>query len=1017
MTEPLFTGADWNFDLLLKSLNVVEDIGRKELGMDLYPNQVEVISSEQMIDAYSSVGMPIMYNHWSFGKKLIKDSSSYKKGQMGLAYEIISNTKPCIAYLMEDNTMIMQLLVLAHASVGHNYCFANNYMFKQWTDAEGIVDYLIFAKKYITDCESRYGFDAVEKLLDSCHALQNLGVDKYKRPARLNPQQEEARLQERLDEWDRNQTEMWYTLDKKSRKGRPKTAQLLEEPEDNVLYFIEKNSPVLKPWQKEIVRIVRKVAQYFYPQRFCVTGNHLVSTPQGILRFDELITQEGFNQTTDIQMLTLGNKFTSASHTFKRKATVIRVTTKSGKTFTGTPVHPLMILRDGKKMMCELGQMTANDHIITNLNYDIFSQSNALLQFNISDESVQCAICGLKSSFIGSHVVQAHGISTKEYKNEFNTPLTSFKRAVQKSANIIQKYPAIMSEQMATFIAFMQNSSFVTSNSTCSFSHADRDVVQLFSDLLFELFGIQQPVKVNQYGTYAVLFCSFTLKKYMEENVPEIYNTAPSIPKVIRASSKETVAAWIRTYIDLASIKRKSVSYFFLTGYQLHQEFFEHIQTLLYGFGIVSKIQLGQRMTYAGMAEVLGLPVDPHESKNVSTIELKIIADHQETYRDNIGTNFGSIDTNVINTSRDHIIPNGKLLLDTVRGKLIAQRRAYAKSIDLSKLNYNTKVENNLLVKQNFIPTTDLPEYITENLYAEHVRQNREKFDKLNQVPDIEESTQLLSLIQDIEVTYYDKIDLIESVETEEYVYDVTIPENHLFWMDGTISHNTKVLNEGIATFTHHWILNHMYDKGLITNGHMIEWLASHANVVYQPNYDSRHYSGINPYALGFAVFRDIQRMAVNPTEEDRVWFPRLVGSDWKSAMRAAATEYRDDSFIAQWLSPKVARDMKLFGIVDNKSNSDIVVNAIHNEQTFVDLRSQLAQQYDANAYDPNIQVVEADLRGTRALTLQHRIIANRSLDRNTAVMLEHVKRLWGYPVSLRSVNHNDVVMQTHTAT
>ncbi len=75
----------------------------------------------------------------------------------------------------------MQALVMAHACYGHN-SFQNNYLFRSWTDASSIIDYLIFARKYITDCEERYGVDEVEKLLDSCHALMNYGVDRYKRP-------------------------------------------------------------------------------------------------------------------------------------------------------------------------------------------------------------------------------------------------------------------------------------------------------------------------------------------------------------------------------------------------------------------------------------------------------------------------------------------------------------------------------------------------------------------------------------------------------------------------------------------------------------------------------------------------------------------------------------------------------------------------------------------------------------------------------------------------------------------
>ncbi len=70
--------------------------------------------------------------------------------------------------------------------------FKNNYLFRSWTDASSIIDYLIFARKYITECEERYGVDEVEKLLDSCHALMNYGVDRYKRPQKISLQEGES---------------------------------------------------------------------------------------------------------------------------------------------------------------------------------------------------------------------------------------------------------------------------------------------------------------------------------------------------------------------------------------------------------------------------------------------------------------------------------------------------------------------------------------------------------------------------------------------------------------------------------------------------------------------------------------------------------------------------------------------------------------------------------------------------------------------------------------------------------
>ena len=90
--------SEWTFELL--------DIYHREIarvaadfGLDTYPNQIEVISAEQMMDAYSTVGMPVGYHHWSFGKQFLSVEQRYKRGFMGLAYEIVINSNPCIAYL------------------------------------------------------------------------------------------------------------------------------------------------------------------------------------------------------------------------------------------------------------------------------------------------------------------------------------------------------------------------------------------------------------------------------------------------------------------------------------------------------------------------------------------------------------------------------------------------------------------------------------------------------------------------------------------------------------------------------------------------------------------------------------------------------------------------------------------------------------------------------------------------------------------------------------------------------
>jgi spore cortex formation protein SpoVR/YcgB (stage V sporulation) len=274
---PLFTGPNWDFAGLRRVYDAIEKIAVDELGLDFYPVQIEVITSEQMLDAYASVGLPLMYRHWSFGKRFAYHETLYRKGLQGLAYEIVINSNPVICYIMEENSMTMQTLVMAHAAIGHNHFFKNNYLFRQWTDADGILDYLSFARDYVAQCEEKYGLEAVERVLDAAHALKEHGVNRYAHRSRPNLAEERRRAEERRVYEQATYNDLWRTVpvsekgkgvsDDQAESHKQEMKRQLGLPEENLLYFIEKRAPRLEDWQRELVRIVRHVSQYFYPQK------------------------------------------------------------------------------------------------------------------------------------------------------------------------------------------------------------------------------------------------------------------------------------------------------------------------------------------------------------------------------------------------------------------------------------------------------------------------------------------------------------------------------------------------------------------------------------------------------------------------------------------------------------------------------------------------------------------------------------------------------------------------------
>ena len=266
----LYRGPDWDFGTLRRCYDAIERISETELGLDCYPNRIEVITSEQMLDVYTAHGMPLTYRHWSYGKRFLQHESSYRRGYSSLAYEVVINSSPCISYLMEENTATMQALVIAHAAFGHNHFFRNNHLFRQWTEASSIIDYLGFARTYVAACEERHGVAAVERVLDAAHSLSRHGVHRHGGSRPLNLQAEEKRERERVEYDERVYNDLWRTLpDGKPVPGMDRASERrrrLGLPEENLLYFLEKTSPRLQSWEREVIRIVRLIAQYFYPQ-------------------------------------------------------------------------------------------------------------------------------------------------------------------------------------------------------------------------------------------------------------------------------------------------------------------------------------------------------------------------------------------------------------------------------------------------------------------------------------------------------------------------------------------------------------------------------------------------------------------------------------------------------------------------------------------------------------------------------------------------------------------------------
>jgi len=254
------TDLDYNLKDLESWNEKIEGIV-KEIGLNFYPQEFEIIGYKDMLAYESYIGMPSRYPHWSFGKSYEKNSTVYKYNLSGLPYEMVINSDPCIAYLMKENTLLLQILTIAHV-YGHNDFFKNNRLFKDGTRAASTVEMFKFhadmVRSYIND--PSIGYEKVERILDAAHAikLQTARVIGEKRI------QGEV-LKQRLLEDYKNHNEVHSNLDAYVKLAFPDLNKIPLEPEDDILYFIIKYGDI-EEWEKSLLEIVRQETAYFIPQ-------------------------------------------------------------------------------------------------------------------------------------------------------------------------------------------------------------------------------------------------------------------------------------------------------------------------------------------------------------------------------------------------------------------------------------------------------------------------------------------------------------------------------------------------------------------------------------------------------------------------------------------------------------------------------------------------------------------------------------------------------------------------------
>lgn len=251
---------EYNVSTLEKWNEVIEEKAR-ELGLKFYPQEFEIIGFNEMLGYEAYVGMPSKYPHWSYGKAYDKNKTLYSLNMTGLPYEMVINSDPCLAYLMRENTLLLQILTMAHV-YGHNDFFANNRMFVEGTNAKGALEMFKLdaeiIRGYIND--PSIGYERVEKILDAAHAIR------YQIPRVVGVKElssEEIKESLMADYYSKRENR--GILDENDEIPFPDISKIPVEPCDDVLGFIIKYSS-LEEWEKNILRIVKRETQYFMPQ-------------------------------------------------------------------------------------------------------------------------------------------------------------------------------------------------------------------------------------------------------------------------------------------------------------------------------------------------------------------------------------------------------------------------------------------------------------------------------------------------------------------------------------------------------------------------------------------------------------------------------------------------------------------------------------------------------------------------------------------------------------------------------
>lgn len=249
----------------------------KEFGLDFYPMRYEICPAD-IIYTFGAYGMPTRFSHWSFGKSFHKMKLQYDLG-LSKIYELVINSNPCYAFLLDGNSLIQNKLIVAHV-LAHCDFFKNNARFCRTN--RDMVETMSATAERIRAYEIEYGTEVVEKFIDAVLAIQEhidpsiIGPARHKQDERYRHKHADKTKAKNInrqkkrdpyeDLWELDALVNGKDEEKHTRSTLNEKHPFPAHPDKDLLWFIEEYSTILDDWQRDILSMLREEMLYFWPQ-------------------------------------------------------------------------------------------------------------------------------------------------------------------------------------------------------------------------------------------------------------------------------------------------------------------------------------------------------------------------------------------------------------------------------------------------------------------------------------------------------------------------------------------------------------------------------------------------------------------------------------------------------------------------------------------------------------------------------------------------------------------------------